>query len=147
MKKKFMTVIIANAICIGLFAQEREAKSITPPGNVKAAFEKTFTGTSKVKWEKEGNDYEVNFMQQKKEMSAVFDSKGEWKETEEEIAVASLPAAAASYVKSHYNGAKIKEAAKITKAGGVVNYEAEVNKMDVVFDGQGNFIKEEKDND
>ncbi|OJY90424.1 MAG: hypothetical protein BGP14_12265 [Sphingobacteriales bacterium 44-15] len=142
-----MTVIIANALCMGLFAQEKEGKSITPPDNVRAAFKKTFTGVSKVKWEKEGNDYEVNFVQQKKEMSAVFDSKGTWKETEEEIAVASLPAAAASYVKSHYNSTKIKEVAKITKAGGVVNYEAEVNKTDVIFDAQGNFIKEEKDSD
>jgi len=147
MKMKFMTVIIANALCMGLFAQEKERKSITPPDNVRAAFKKTFTGVSKVKWEKEGNDYEVNFVQQKKEMSAVFDSKGTWKETEEEIAVASLPAAAASYVKSHYNSTKIKEVAKITKAGGVVNYEAEVNKTDVIFDAQGNFIKEEKDSD
>ena len=144
MKKTFMAIVLANTICLGLFAQEKNGKSITPPENVKAAFEKAFPGTSKVKWEKEGNGYEVNFVQQNKEMSAVFDSKGGWKETEEEIPVTSLPAAVASYVKNHYKGAKIKEAAKITSPGGVVTYEAEVNGVDLIFDAQGNFIKEQK---
>ncbi|MBS1751961.1 MAG: PepSY-like domain-containing protein [Bacteroidetes bacterium] len=147
MKKKLITVIITNVLSIGLFAQENHNKMITPPDKVKAAFAEMFAGTSKVKWEKEGNNYEVNFVQHKKEMSAVYDNNGIWKETEEKIAVAALPPAAVSYIKTHYNGAKIKEAAKITRSGGMVNYEAEVNKMDVILDTQGNFIKEEKDND
>jgi len=49
------------------------------------------------------------------------------------------------YVKAHYKGATAKEAAKITKADGTVNYEAEVSKKDVIFDAKGKFIKEEKD--
>jgi hypothetical protein len=59
--------------------------------------------------------------------------------------VAALPANVVAYVKAHYKGAAIKEGAKITKADGTINYEAEVNKMDVVFDANGKFIKEAKD--
>ena len=42
-------------------------------------------------------------------------------------------------------GKNIKEGAKITKADGTVNYEAEVNGTDVIFDASGKFIKEAKD--
>lgn len=147
MNKKFITTIFASIICLGLLAQEKEGKTITPPSPVKASFEKTFSGVSKVKWEKEGDDYEVSFVQQKKELTAVFDSQGIWKETEEEIKASDLPPVIIQYVKAHYTGARIKEAAKITKPGNVINYEAEVNEVDVIFDGQGNFVREEKKND
>lgn len=145
MNKKLLTAIFTSIISIGLFAQEKEGKSITPPAKVKAGFEKAFAGASKAKWEKEGNGYEVSFVQQQKKMSAVFDSQGEWKETEEEIKASDLPAPIIEYIKAHYSGAKIREAAKITKQGNVINYEAEVNMVDVIFDAKGNFIKEEKE--
>ena len=59
--------------------------------------------------------------------------------------VTELPANVLSYVKEHYKGKTIKEASKITKATGIVNYEAEVSGMDVIFDASGKFIKEMKD--
>jgi len=40
---------------------------------------------------------------------------------------------------------KIKEAAKITDAKGVVTYEAEVTGKDLIFDASGKFLKEIKD--
>ena len=59
--------------------------------------------------------------------------------------MAELPEAVLSYVKEHYKGKVIKEGAKITKADGTVNYEAEVSGKDVIFDSNGKFIKEAKD--
>ena len=67
-------------------------------------------------------------------MSALFTADGTMTESEVDIAVSALPASVLNYVKTHYKGAAIKEGAKITKADGTVNYEAEVNKMDVLFD-------------
>ncbi|MFT3674299.1 MAG: PepSY-like domain-containing protein [Chitinophagaceae bacterium] len=145
MNRKVFVLLLAGFASLGVPAQQKTETTATPPVSVKTAFEKKFSGASKVKWEKEDNDYEVNFVFQKKEMSAVFDNQGTWKETEEEIKVTELPVAAMTYIKSQYKGAKIKEAAKITKAGGGINYEAEINKKDVLFDEQGRFIREEKD--
>jgi len=128
-------------LATGAYAQ----KNTTAPAAAKAAFQKAYPNATKVKWGKEDADYEVNFTLASKELSAVYDAAGGLKETEEDIKLSELPASVNGYIKQHYKGAVIKEAAKITKAGGEVNYEAEVNKTDVIFDKDGKFLKEEKD--
>lgn len=77
-----------------------------------------------------------------KETSAVYDEKGTLTEMEEEIKVSALSPSISAYVKEHYKGGVIKEAAKITKGSETI-YEAEVNKKDLIFDANGKFIKEE----
>ncbi|MBC7865300.1 MAG: hypothetical protein IAF38_20155, partial [Bacteroidia bacterium] len=42
---------------------------------------------------------------------------------------------------------KVKEAAKITDAKGVVTYEAEIDNADYIFDSTGNFLKKEIESD
>jgi hypothetical protein len=140
--KKYLLLLLFAGTITGLSAQ---GKSTGTPAAAKQAFVKAFPGASKVKWEKEGKEYEVNFMQAGKEMSAVYNEKGTLSETEEEIKPAVLPASIISYVKEHYKGATVKEAAKITKPNGDIMYEAVVNKTDLIFDANGKFIKEEKD--
>lgn len=125
--------------------EEKGEKSINPPASIKTAFEKAFPKASKVKWKKEDGDIEAAFTQDGREMSVVYDSKGALKETETDIKVSELPAAVAEYVKRHYKGAKIHEAAKVLKPNGEINYEAEVKDLDLVFDANGKFIKAEKD--
>jgi NifU-like protein involved in Fe-S cluster formation len=58
-----------------------------------------------------------------------------------EMAVSELPKSVSDYVSQHMKGAKIKEAAKITKSNGEVQYEAEVNGKDVLFTPQGKLVK------
>lgn len=78
-------------------------------------------------------------------MSAVIDKNGTIVETEADISITDLPKTVRDYMNKHYAGTKVKEAAKIVKANGEVNYEAEVNRKDVIFDANGKFIKEAKD--
>jgi len=66
-------------------------------------------------------------------------------ETEKEIPVKDLPASCANYILKNYSGATIKEASEITDAKGMKTYEAEIKGKDIVFDANGNFLKEEKD--
>jgi hypothetical protein len=61
-----------------------------------------------------------------------------------EIKVSELPGSVMQYITAHHKGASVKEAAKITKANGEVNYEAEVKGMDLIFDATGKFLKEVK---
>ena len=77
-------------------------------------------------------------------MSAVIDKNGTIVETETDIPVTDLPNSQ-DYIKKNYPGTKIEEAARIVKANGEVNYEAEVHHKDVIFDANGKFIKEAKD--
>ena len=144
MKKHLLLLTIAFGAAGAVLAQKEE-KGITPPAVVKTAFEKGFPGATKPKWEKEDGDYEVGFADKGNKMTAVYDAKGVLKETEVMIKESELPAGVTDYLKAHYKGAAIHEAARITKPDGTINYEAEVNKKDVIFDSKGKFIKEEKD--
>jgi hypothetical protein len=130
---------------LGAAAQEKQEKSISPATWIKTAFQKKFPAAKQVKWEKENDGYEVNFINNGTEMSANYDAKGKLEETETTIAVSTLPSAAGSYIQQHFKGKTINEAAKIVKADGTVNYEAQINKSDLLFDASGKFIKIAKD--
>ncbi|MCW3114151.1 MAG: hypothetical protein JWR18_2547 [Segetibacter sp.] len=133
------------ALIVGSFCYGQKVKQAEVPAPVKHAFEKKFTKVKEVKWEKEDDKFEVNFEQDNHEMSAVFTSSGVLEETEVEIKSNELPSAITSYISKYYNRAKVKEAAKITKASGEVNYEAEVKGRDLIFDANGKFVKRIKE--
>lgn len=142
--KTSLIFIIVFTLSVSISAQNNDK---TVPAAAKAAFAKAFPGAAKAKWGKEKKGYEVEFKSGGKQMSAVYDETGVLKETEEDIKPADLPAGVVAYVKAHYPKDSIKEAAKITLPNGAVNYEAEVNKLDLIFDGTGKFIRSEKDVD
>lgn len=142
MYKILILSMIAVACTITLCAQKLKETQI--PSAIRYAFKKKYPNTP-ARWEKENNNFEANFKKDGKIMSALINKAGTILETETDIAVDELPKAAQSYLKVHYKVAKIKEAAKIVKAKGEVNYEGEVNGKDVIFDTNGKFIKEAKD--
>lgn len=143
MKKNLMLFAVAAGITTTTFAQKEEKENkmkIDPPAAVKAAFAKQFPGST-AKWEEEQGNYEANFKHKNHEMSALFTPAGTIEESEMEIKTNELPAAVTTYINKHHSGAKIKEAAKITKANGDIYYEAEIKGKDLIFDINGNFLK------
>ncbi|HEY1870714.1 MAG TPA: PepSY-like domain-containing protein [Chitinophagaceae bacterium] len=141
MIKIFFSIIMVGITLSG-FGQKLKDSQV--PVAAKNAFENKYPGVTGT-WDKEDANYEVNFKKDGKSMSAVIDKNGTIIETETDILVNDLPPAIKTYMQKHYAGSKIKEAAKIVKANGEINYEAEVDKKDVIFDANGNFIKEAKD--
>lgn len=142
-----MLFAVAAGLTTATFAQKEEKenkKKIDPPAAVKAAFAKQFPGST-AKWEEEHGKYEASFKHMNHEMSALFTAAGTMEESEMEVKTNELPIAVTAYVNQHHKGAAIKEAAKITKANGEVNYEAEVKGKDLIFDASGKFLKEVKD--
>ena len=115
------------------------------PAEVKAAFAKQYPEIKKVKWENEDGKFEAGFKQNKIECSVLMNAKGKVLETENEIQVSDLSKSIIDYVAKNYPNQKIKGAAKITDAEGVVTYEAEVKGLDLLFSDKGNFIKASKD--
>jgi Putative beta-lactamase-inhibitor-like, PepSY-like len=142
MKKLLVTTVMLAFAVSGAFAQKIDASKV--PAAAKAAFAKQYPGVS-AKWEKEYGKYEAGFKQNGNTMSALFEANGTMTESEIGIKVSALPASVLTYVKDHYKGKTIKEGAKITKADGTINYEAEVGGKDVIFDANGKYLKEAKD--
>ena len=137
-----MMAMVSGIIALSACGQKLKGSQV--PAVAKTVFEKKYPNTTAA-WEKEGKNYEVNFKQDGKTMSSVIDKNGTIIETETDMAIKDLPQSAQNYLKEHYKDAKIKEAAKIVKANGEVNYEALVNGKDVMFDVNGNFIKAAKE--
>jgi len=132
---------------VGLLVAQVSAQKINVsevPELVRAAFNKSYPNAKPV-WEKESGNFEASFKEEGKEVSVIIDHKGMILETETGMAVTELPATALEYLKSHYKGMKVKEAAKIVKAGGEIMYEAGMNGKDILFDADGKFLKEVKD--
>jgi uncharacterized membrane protein YkoI len=141
MKKLLIPLTLCTVITFTSNAQKMAASKV--PDLVKESFKKQFPAAT-AKWEKEDGKYEAEFKENGHAMSALFDSDGKMTESEIEIKVSQLPATTIAYIKEHYKGLTIKEAAKITKADGTVVYEAEINKKDVLFYANGKFLREVK---
>lgn len=145
MKKIIGLTAILFAISSATFAQENENNEhINVPAKVKTALMQKYPEAKKVGWEKENGNYEANWGGKSGEDNSVqFTPSGSFIEIVKAIPVSELPAKVATYVKQHYNGAKITEAGKVTDAKGKLSYEAEVHGKDVIFDENGNFVKAE----
>jgi hypothetical protein len=140
MKKYFLLLAFATIVIGHCFAQDVKASEV--PQVVKTALSKKYPEATKVSWEKENGNYEANWGGGSGEDNAAqFTPEGVFVEIEKAIPLNELPAAVISYVKEHGNGAKIKEAARVTDANGKVTYEAEVKGKDLVFDENGNYLR------
>lgn len=130
--------MLLSSIVVSAFAQKKASAKI--PQEVISAFTAAHPKV-KAKWEKEKENYEANFTESGKKMSCVLDAKGVILETEMEIGITDLPAMARDYVKKNHKGGTIKEAVKIVTSTGETTYEAQVDKKDLIFDTNGNFLK------
>jgi len=140
--KKLALMTVTAMITSLTFAQKLQEQDV--PVQVKTAFQKQFPNIKEAKWEKEGNNFEAEFELNKTEQSVLLDAQGNLIETEIEIAVNQLPNGVIDYIKTNYQGQKVKEAAKITEVKGIITYEAEIKGMDLIFESNGKFVKEIK---
>ena len=143
MKKLFLAGTVALSITACSYAQKTEKKATNSkiPETIQDAFKKQFPTITDVDWQQEGLNYEAEFENGEVETSVVINANGVILETETEMEPSALPKAILDYLDANYKGQKIKEAAKIVLSNGTVNYEAEVNKKDLIFDNTGTFIK------
>jgi len=117
-------------------SQAQKINALKVPAAVSAAFKKSHPAAN-VKWEMEQANYEAGFILNGKETSEVYTPGGTLLETESTIKPSELPVTVLAKLK----GKKIAEAAKITKADGTIHYEAEVKGKDLLFDVNGNTVK------
>jgi riboflavin synthase alpha subunit len=142
MKKTLVFSLLVAGFSLSASAQKLKESQV--PAVVKSAFTKEHPNTI-AQWEKEEGNYEVVFKQDGKTMSSVIDKKGSVLENETDLTANELPQNIQSYLKQHYKGANITGAAKVVKANGEVNYEANVNKKEIMFDANGQVMKKQKE--
>lgn len=138
MKKIILLLIAATGVT---FAQAQKMNENAVPAPVRSGLQKQFPGTNNVKWEKEKGNYEAGFKSNGTDYSVLLNADGKIIETEIAMSVHSLAAPVKEYVAKNYPGQKLKGAAKITDAKGIVTYEAELEGKDLIFDASGKFLK------
>ena len=151
MKRIIVLIILYQVISSVVFAQKtpEKNKSIHParlvvPVVVKTALLQRYPKAANITWEKEKGNFEANWGGNSGEDSSVqFSPAGVFIEIVRSIDIKKLPPAVISYIKIHYNRAKISEAGEVTNAEGKKTYEVEVRKEDLIFDQNGKFIKAE----
>ena len=139
---KKLLFILPMFFCVFTFAQKLKEADVKP--GVIQAFGKKFPDASKVKWEKEGADYEGNFTQNGVEKSVVIDTTGKILEIESEIALKDVPQTVKDYLAKTYADYKIKELSKLELTN-QIQYEVEVKKgkelWELRFNTEGKFLR------
>lgn len=125
------------------FSQTVKEKDI--PAEVIQSFQKEFPGIKAEKWEKEGDNFEVEFRVKKIENAVVYDVSGKQLAQEVELKPSELPKFVLEYFEKNLPGKKIKEACKITNAEGIITYEAEVEDTEYKFQDPVGLIGQEKE--
>ena len=137
------TITIALALLMPpILATAQKVAEKEIPAAVKSSLNDKYPNAKNIKWELENSVLEAEFRSGNMEHSVLFDQSGKILETEITVSAKKLPANAVNYINAHFPGKKIKEAAIITGANSTVTYEAEIFNKDLIFDQDGNFIKE-----
>lgn len=120
-------------------AYAQKMKEATLPASVKESFSKQYPGIKGAKWEKENENYEAEFINNKVETSVLYNAFGSLLETEIELKTSELPKEVSEYVAKNMAGKNVKEASKITNAKGDVTYKAQIEGSNYIFDRWGKF--------
>ena len=133
---KLFTAMLFGVMCSSIAVYAQHTTSI--PAKVTIAFAKEYTHVTNAQWDKEGQQYEASFKKDGHDISVVYSDDGIKQMEEVSIAIEELPIAAKRYARTK---GEIKDAAKITKADKSIQYEAEVNGKDLLFDDLGNLLQ------
>jgi hypothetical protein len=139
MKNIFILLVVFSISLVPAFSQKNA------PDNVKKEFAKKYPAAQSVKWDsEEANEWEAEFKINGTEMSASFDNKGVWLETESEISAKDLPASVTNTIAKDFAGFKTGEVSA-NETPQMKGYEVALKKgeatLEVVFDNSGKVIK------
>ena len=143
-----MKKLLTSIICIVLLAAcNQAAKTREVPTNISEAFIKLHPNATILKWNDEHPIWEAKYQDGEEKGAVSFNAKAEVTETELVISENLLPNASVipDYIKTHYPNEKIKGCEKIAKADGTIIYEIQITGKEIVFDGSGKYLSEEKD--
>lgn len=134
-------ISLVTIALIGLFSCSRSPV----PNKVASAFKAKFPAAQQVKWSKESDqEFEAEFMQDGRAITATFDVNGNWIETETAVSRDELPAPVVAALDSQFADYTLKKAEKLEKEGAPVAFELKLLKdqteYEVTIDQNGNVV-------
>ncbi|MBK7442071.1 MAG: PepSY-like domain-containing protein [Bacteroidetes bacterium] len=140
MKKIAITTAILFTICI------LQSCRTEVPEAVLLSFEAKYGNAQNVSWGKENkSEYEAEFSINNINMSANFDNRGDWVETEVVIEPKNAPAEIVKTINVQYSGYQIKSIESIETADKGLSYEVIITKrakkLEIMFNETGNILE------
>lgn len=126
-------------------------QKLNVPSAVQEAFEQKFLNTQEASWEydSENNLWEVEFLVDETELSAVFNADGEWMETEMDIPFSELPQMIQDALNTDYPDYNIEELEWIESPEGVfyevdfaLDNAGEESELEILFASDGSVVLE-----
>lgn len=136
-------------LTIALFAtgvaMAQDLNSSDVPGNLKDAFSKEYSKATDVEWEKELDNYKVEFDLNRQDHEVWYDASGSIIKKEQEMTEAELPQAIRDAIESNYAGHQVDDVEMIWHDN-TNTYEVELEKgqeeKHITFDGNAKVLNE-----
>jgi hypothetical protein len=142
MKNYALILVLLFSVSAFAHAQENPV-----PESVQKAFDAKFSSAKKVEWEEDDDAWEAEFKMKGKEVSAQFNTDGDWLETETEIKPKNLPAAVTAAINSLFPGSEIEEAERVETPDLAEAYEVELEngkkEVEALFLPDGTLLAQE----
>ena len=142
--KKIISLLLAGFM-FAIWGHTQTVPSEKVPAPVKESFAKKFPDAANVQYEMEKKDYEVTFKNKGVGMSANFNSKGEWLETETIMIQSDLPKEVLTSVATNFVGFVTTEITKVEGPNNILSYEMNLTKgkevYEVKFSPKGEILK------
>lgn len=141
--KIFMMFLFATTVSV---AQDLKPSEV--PEAVKTAFTKDNAKATDIEWERDFDNYKVEFDMGRMEHEIWYTPTGTIIKKEQDITEAELPQAIRDAIKSKYAGYRVDDV-EMTWQDNAVTYEVELEKgkdeWKLVFDSDGSIIHERRD--
>jgi hypothetical protein len=106
---KSIFAFLALIFCGTFLVSSQTLQPTDLPLAVQTNFKARFPEASKIKWTKEKEIFEAEFINKEMNTEAEYTDKGEWKKTSWEIPAEYTPLSITTYVKTNYPNYKIKD--------------------------------------
>jgi hypothetical protein len=142
---KKIVVLLSLFLLFAVLGYTQTIPAEKVPAPVKESFAKKFPAATSVTYNMEKTDYKVTFKDKAVGMSANFNSRGEWLETQTIMIESDLPKEVLTSVATNFVGFAITDITKIDGPDNVVNYEMHLKKgtvsEKVKFSPKGEILK------
>jgi hypothetical protein len=145
---KILSFIVMLTIVNIASAQKVEESKV--PAAVTKVFKAKYPNVKDADWEKEGADYEVEYLMATKKYESKFSADGKWMETETKMKVTEIPQSVKTgWAKTEYKDWKIEKVSQVESSDATMSsfYELEVEKAgkekEVCVSSDGKVLKTE----
>ena len=142
---KKIIVLLSACLLFAFFGYTQTLPAEKVPAPVNESFAKKFPAATSVAYKMEKSDYKVTFKDKAIGMSANFNSKGEWLETQTIMIESDLPKEVLTSVATNFVGFVITDITRIDGPNNVLNYEMHLKKGTVAemvkFSPKGEILK------